>query len=95
MTNINLITNIQGLYEKIFDKNAINSEEIRIFVTGNPHPLRLLIENFIEEKQNLSINELHHLLATDYPLLIKLELAHELDTLITAYIENNLQNEKI
>jgi hypothetical protein len=65
---------IKSLYEKIFNENAIESEEFTIFVEGNPHPLRIKVENYID---NLNIKD------GDHP-------SYVLDNLIMDYIENNL-----
>lgn len=65
---------IKDLYEKIFEEIAVESEEFTTFVKGNPHPLRIKVEDYIE---SLQIKDGSH------PSYI-------LDNLIMNYIENNL-----
>ena len=38
---------IKELYEKIFIESVVNSKEFTTFVDGNPHPLRIKIEEEI------------------------------------------------
>ena len=78
---------IKELYEKIFIESVVNSKEFTTFVDGNPHPLRIKIEEEI-----VMINdELMVTTNTKYAnrLVVKRNLLKELDKLIMEYIENN------
>lgn len=69
------ILTIRILYEKIFKEVAENSKEFITFVQGNPHPLRIKVEDYIDR---LDIRDETH------PSYI-------LDELIMEYIENNIE----
>jgi len=87
MYNIGNIGYIKVLYEKIFIESVVNSKEFTTFVDGNPHPLRIRIEEEI-----VMIND-ELMIATNikyaHKLVVKRNLLKELDKLIMEYIENN------
>jgi hypothetical protein len=73
----------RNLYEKIFLEMVEDSKEFRNFAKGNPHPLRMKVEDWIYNIENEFVGkmtkEMSRLLAC----------AQELDTFITTYIEEN------
>jgi len=78
------INYIKTLYRKIFDEDANNSKEFSNFVTGNPHPLRIKVENIIYE---LDSDIYFNLKIIDED---KRRYAIELDAIISSYIDNNI-----
>lgn len=73
MINEKIVEDIKQYYEKIFKENADNSIEFIIFTQGNPHPLRIKVENYIIELENDNKK--------------RNDLLYLLDTLIMDYIE--------
>ena len=61
------------LFRNIFGEDSNNSKEFSIFVAGNPHPLRIKLEDYIQQKQQ-NINNL--------------DMAVEFETIIMNYIDN-------
>ncbi len=82
------INYISNLYENIFDENAENSKELLTFVqNNNPHPLRIKVEEFLEQQIRLFYSQEFNLVADlDW---YRITTIYELDSLITEYIENN------
>jgi hypothetical protein len=73
MINEKIVEDIKQYYEKIFKENADNSIEFITFTQGNPHPLRIKVENYIIELENDNKK--------------RNDLLYLLDTLIMDYIE--------
>jgi len=89
MINEQFINYLTDLYENIFEESVTNSKEFIIFVQDkNPHPLRIKVEELIEERTEL-LYQYPYGSIDNKILWEKIIAMHELDTLITNYIENN------
>jgi len=89
MLDKQFIDNLTNLYESIFEESVVDSKEFLIFVRGNdPHPLRIKVEDFIEEQAELLYSQPYNSVAGEI-VWKKIVVIHELDTLITNYIEEN------
>jgi|WetSurSiteA1Bulk_404760.scaffolds.fasta_scaffold189052_2 hypothetical protein len=84
---------IKNLYENIFDESADNSKEFINFANGNPHPLRLKVEDWLTSERE-ALNDPYHLRSFGLEQKLhqhvgRINSAFELDCLIMNYIENN------
>ena len=89
MLNKEKIEYIRELYRNIFNENADNSKEITIFVLGNPHPLRIKVEDWLAHVDRSMLFDENALQGNKMELTEKLASAHELDAFVTNFIENN------
>jgi hypothetical protein len=81
---------LKNLYENIFSESIDNSKEFINFVQGDPHSLRIKVEETSKKIEEDIFRLCDHVNgATINPLIHKLSLVTELDTFITNYIENN------
>jgi len=83
---------IKYLYRNIFGKDADNSKEFIIFVqNGNPHPLRIQLEEILG-KMNKEIIKLCDCVNNNpkiTELIDKISFVTELDAIVMNYIEEN------
>lgn len=82
---------LKELYANIFEENADNSKEFITFANGIPHPLRIKVENWLIKWHNAEKFYVFNVATEARALTNKVEAAHELDTFITNYIENNYE----
>jgi hypothetical protein len=92
MNYIEFINRSQNLYEKIFNEKIVDSIEYTIFAQGNPHPLRIKVEDELA-KVNEDITWLDKFAVEQTPPLmkqiIKRNLLKELDRLVMEFIEDH------
>jgi len=78
---------VKNLYKKIFIGNVEESKEFINFVNGNPHPLRILIDEHLGQ---ISDEMMSCLDIVEYNKLLKTrDLLKELERFIMEHIENN------
>jgi len=89
ITEKTLIT-VSKLYKKIFNESVENSKEFTNFTEGNPHPLRIKVEDMFNQTMDYDILSMSNNPNVDtQPLVNKMDLLMELDTIIMTYIDNN------
>jgi hypothetical protein len=91
MVKDNDIDYLKYLYENIFGENAWNSKEFINFVQkGNPHPLRIKIEDYAYNRDSSILEDRNSKSEDRIKFLTTTMLVKELDTYITNYIEDNV-----
>ena len=82
---------LRTLYKRIFNEDANNSKEFINFVqNGNPHPLRIKVEDIAQELNNNILDQCTYSNngRVTKPIMSKISLITALDSFITDYIEN-------
>jgi len=83
------VAHVKNLYENIFKESAENSKEFITFASGNPHPLRVKLDDWLSERQDLEVLYNFNTNTEIHAYMNEVACAYELDCLIMNYIENN------